>query len=565
LLYDESKTKHKSVMMNTKSFIANIEESIRNHWDSPALTDFNGETVTYGQVAHKIAKLHIAFEVFGLEKGDKVSIVGRNSSNWGTVFLATATYGAVVVPILHEFTPENVHHIVNHSESKILFVGKYILDALDLNQMPGLETVVLVDDCSVVKSCKVKVEQTVKMFDESEQNRYPSGFLPQHIDYHKDEREELAMISYTSGTTGFSKGVMLPYRSLLSNMLFAEEVLAELKHGDKVVSMLPMAHMYGLAFEFLYEFITGCHIYFLSRLPTPKIILDAFATVKPRIIITVPLVVEKIFKKQLFPAINKPFVRAALRLPLVDGRILKRINQRLTDFFGGNFIEVIIGGAAFSPVAEKFLKRIGFRYTVGYGMTECGPIITYENWSRVPLFSCGKAAPRMEIKIDSPDPGSIPGEILTRGDNLMSGYYKNPEATEEVLVDGWLRTGDLGVIDKNGYLYIKGRSKNMILGSNGQNIYPEEIENRLNNTKYIAESIVYDLYGKIVALVYPDCEIVSSENLPDDELNEKLDKIRLEINTQLPPYSQISRIKIHPEEFEKTPKKSIKRYLYINK
>jgi long-chain acyl-CoA synthetase len=545
--------------MNTKSFLANIEDSLKKHWDSPALTDFNGETVTYGQVAFRIAKLHIIFETFDIKKGDKVAIVGRNSSNWGISLLASLAYGAVAVPVLHEFTPENIHHIINHSESKILFAGKYILDSLDVNQLPDLKAVVLIDDYSIIKSEKNKIE---KILNEAEQNKYPSGFSPQCIDYHKDEREELAIINYTSGTTGFSKGVMLPYRSLLSNMLFAEKVLAELKHGDNSVAMLPMAHMYGMAFEFLFEFIVGCHVHFLSRLPTPKIILDAFASVKPRIIITVPLVVEKIFKKQLLPAINKPFVRAALRLPLVDTRILKRINQRLTDFFGGNFIEVIIGGAAFSPIAEKFFKRIGFKYTVGYGMTECGPIITYEGWADVPMFSCGKAAPRMEIKIDSPDPENIPGEILTRGDNVMLGYYKNPEATEEVLADGWLHTGDLGVIDKNGYLYIKGRSKNMLLGPNGQNIYPEEIESKLNNTEYISESVVIDSYGKIVALVYPDNDAIAADNLSTDELNDRLDKIRLEINTQIPPYSQISQIKIHPEEFEKTPKKSIKRYLY---
>ncbi|MDR1170655.1 MAG: AMP-binding protein [Prevotellaceae bacterium] len=555
-------SKIKGAMVNRESFLTNIAASLTNHWDLPALTDYNSETVTYGQIARQIARLHIAFEVFDIKKGDKISIVGRNSSNWGISFLAAVTYGAVAVPILHEFTPENIHHIVNHSESKLLFTGKYILDSLDYAQMAGLEAIILIDDCTVIKSGKVKVETAEKLFDELEQRRYPAGFMPQDIKYHNDKPEELAMISYTSGTTGFSKGVMLPYRSLLSNMLFAETVLTGLKHGDNIVSILPLAHMYGLAFEFLYEIITGCHTYFLSRLPTPKIILDAFASVKPRIIITVPLIVEKIFKKQLFPAINKPFVRTALRLPLIDERILKRINQRLTDFFGGNFIEVIIGGAAFSPVAEKFLKRIGFKYTVGYGMTECGPIITYEDWTTVPLFSCGKAAPQMEIKIDSPDPENIPGEILTRGNNVMLGYYKNPEATKEAMAGGWLHTGDLGVIDKNGYLYIKGRSKNMLLGANGQNIYPEEIENRLNNTKYISESIVMDSYGKIVALAHPDHDAVSAENLSDSDLEELLDKARLEINTQLPPYSQISRIRIHTEEFEKTPKKSIKRYLY---
>ncbi|MDR1341057.1 MAG: AMP-binding protein [Prevotellaceae bacterium] len=548
--------------MNTESFLANIEDSLKKHWDLPALTDFNGETVTYGQVAGKIAKLHLMFETFGIKKGDKLAIVGRNSSNWGISFLASLTYGAVAVPILHEFTPENICHIINHSESKLLFAGKYILDSLDISQMPALETVILIDDCSIVKSNMEKAEE---MLDKAEREKYPSGFSAQHVKYHRDGREELAIINYTSGTTGFSKGVMLPYRSLLSNVLFAIESLPELKCGDNSVAMLPMAHMYGMAFEFLFEFLVGCHIHFLSRLPTPKVILDAFASVKPRIIVSVPLVVEKIFKKQLFPAINKPFIRAALRLPLVDARILKRINQRLTDFFGGNFIEVVIGGAALSPVAEKFFKRIGFKYTVGYGMTECGPIITYEGWADVPLFSCGKAVPRMEIKIDSPDPENIPGEILTRGDNVMLGYYKNPEATGEVLADGWLYTGDLGVIDRNGYLYIKGRSKNMLLGANGQNIYPEEIESRLNNMEYVSESIVFDSHGKIVALVYPDYDAVSAENLSTDELNDRLDKVRMRINTQMPSYSQIAQIKIHQEEFEKTPKKSIKRYLYTKK
>jgi long-chain acyl-CoA synthetase len=546
--------------MSIESFRKNIELSLKKHWDLPALTDFDGETITYGQVALKIAKLHTVFEACGLEKGDKVAIIGRNSSHWGITFIATVTYGAIAVPVLHEFSPENVHHIVNHSDAKILFAGKFALDALDISKMTDLETIILIDNFSIIKSAKLKT-----ISDEPVQKKYPSGFTAQDIEYHEEQPDDLAMINYTSGTTGFSKGVMLPYRSLMSNMLFARKVLADLKQGDNVVSMLPMAHMYGLAFEFLYEFCTGCHVYFLSRLPTPKIILDAFARVKPRIIVTVPLIVEKIYKKQLLPAINKPFVKTALRLPLVDRRILKRINERLTDFFGGNFIEVIIGGASFSADAEKFLKRIGFKYTVGYGMTECAPIISYEDWSKVPLFSCGKAAPRMEIKIDSTDPEKIPGEILTRGDNVMLGYYKNPEATNEALIDGWLHTGDLGIIDKNGYLFIKGRSKNMLLGANGQNIYPEEIESTLNSVDYISESVVFDSKGKIIALVHPDNEVVSAENLSAEDLIAKLDLIRMEINAQLPSYSQIAQIKIHPEEFEKTPKKSIKRYLYTKK
>ena len=549
--------------MNENSFLANIKSSLIQNWDLPALTDFKGETITYGEVARKIARIHIAFEACGLKKGDKVALIGRNSSNWGVTFLATLTYGAVIVPILHEFTPENVHHIINHSESKLLFAGKFSWDSLDESQMPNLEATILIEDFSILQSKNKKINEVKSLIDDLEKERFPAGFSIRDMDYyHNDQREELAMISYTSGTTGYSKGVMLPYRSLLSNVLFANEVLKELKSGDRIVSMLPMAHMYGLAFEFLYEFVMGCHIYFLSRLPTPKIILEAFETVKPRLVVTVPLIVEKIYKKQLLPAINKPFVKAALRLPLVDKRILKRINERLTDFFGGNFLEIIVGGAAFNADAEKFFKRIGFKYTVGYGMTECGPIISYEDWKYIPLYSCGKAVPRMEIKINSSDPQNIPGEIVVRGDNVMLGYYKNPEATAEALRDGWLHTGDLGILDKNGYLFIKGRSKNMILGASGQNIYPEEIESKLNNTDFVAESVVIDSDGKIVALVYPDQDIIAAENISDADIALKMEEIRKEINTLMPAYSQIAQIKVVEEEFEKTPKKSIKRYLY---
>ncbi|MDR0559952.1 MAG: AMP-binding protein [Prevotellaceae bacterium] len=547
--------------MNTESFLANVENSLKTHGNLPALTDFKEKTVTYEDVAYRIAKLHVMFEIYGLKKGDKIALTGKNSVNWAVSFLSVVTCGAVAVPILHEFTAENIHNIVNHSDATILLVDKHLLEQLDISQMPELGLVLLVDDFSIVKSKKTDVSK--QKIDSVMKEKYPENFSVENINFHKDTPEELMMISYTSGTTGYSKGVMLPYRSLLSNMRFGEEVLPNLKTGDSVVSMLPMAHMYGLAFEFLYEFIKGCHIHFLSRLPTPQIILDAFSTVKPRLVVTVPLIVEKIFKKRLAPAINRPVMKIALRLPLLNQFILKKINKKLVALFGDRFIEVIIGGASFNADAEKFFKRIKFRYTVGYGMTECGPIIAYEDWSKTPLYSCGKAAPRMEIKINSPDPENIPGEIMTRGDNVMLGYYKNQEATNLVLTqDGWLNTGDLGIINSDGYLFIKGRSKNMILGANGQNIYPEEIESKLNNTDLISESLIIEINGKIVALAYPDSDAVASGNFSQTEITAKMEEIRVEINRHLPAYSQISQIKIQMEEFEKTPKKSIKRYLY---
>ena len=548
--------------MNENSFLANLEHSLKSNRELPALSDFKAATLTYGDVARKIARIHLVFEACGLNKGDKVSIIGRNSAHWGVTFLATLSYGAVAVPILHEFKQDNVHHIVNHSESRILFVGGSSWESLDESQMPGLETIILIDDFSILKSGRKEIFDIRKEVDEMERVRFPKGFGNEDIKFHRDEREELALINYTSGTTGFSKGVMLPYRSLLSNMLFAQEALPGLKRGDSVVSMLPMAHTYGMSFEFLFEILVGCHVHFLTRVPTPKIILEAFATIKPALVVSVPLIVEKIYKKQLLPAINKPFVKLALKLPVVDKRILKKINEKLTNFFGGNFMEIIIGGAAFNPDAEKLFRRIGFKYTVGYGMTECGPIISYEAWNKIPMYSCGKAAPRMEIKIDSPDPENIPGEIIVRGDNVMLGYYKNKQATDKCLKDGWLYTGDLGVTDKNGYLYIKGRSKNMLLGPSGQNIYPEEIENMYNNAEYVSESLIIDSGSKLVALVFPDFDAADRDGLSKDEIEKKLEETRIAVNANLPHYSRITRVKIYPEEFEKTPKKSIKRFLY---
>jgi long-chain acyl-CoA synthetase len=548
--------------MNENSFLANLEHTLKSNWELPALSDFKAMTLTYGNVARNIARLHLVFEACGLNKGDKVSIIGRNSAHWGVGFFAILSYGAIAVPILHEFKPDNVHHIVNHSDSRILFVGGSLWESLDEAQMPELDAIVMIDDFSILKSRRMEAVDMHRTVDEMQQTRFPQGFSADDIRYHSDQRDELAIISYTSGTTGFSKGVMLPYRSLLSNTIFAHEKMPELKRGHSVVSMLPMAHMYGMVFEFFFEFMTGCHIYFLTRIPSPKIILEAFATVKPNLIISVPLIVEKIYKKQLLPAINKPAINLALKIPLIDKLVLKKIRRKLDSFFGGNFIEIIIGGAAFNPDAEKLFHRTGLKYTVGYGMTECGPIITYEVWNRIPLYSCGKVAPRMEIKIDSPDPEKIPGELLVRGENVMLGYYKNPQATADAMKDGWLHTGDLGIVDKKGYYYIRGRSKNMLLGPSGQNIYPEEIENKYNNARYVSESLIIDSGGKLVALVCPDYEVAELDGLTKDDIENKLEETRAAINAELPQYSQIARIRIHPEEFEKTPKKSIKRFLY---
>ena len=549
--------------MMKQSFLYDLEQALKKNWELPALTDYKGKTYYYKDVAEKIARIHLMFEACGLKKGDKVSIIGRNLSNWGITFLATLSYGAVAVPILHEFKPDNVHHIVNHSESKVLFAGDVAWEALSEDMMPDLETIVLINDFSILKSCSKSFSNCYERIEELFKKRYLNGFAPKDINYHKDQPEELAVINYTSGTTGFSKGVMLPFRSLWSNMEFAREVLKELQPGDSVVSMLPMAHMYGLSFEFLYEIQQGCHIYFLKRMPTPKIILEEFAEIKPKLVVAVPLIIEKIYKKQLLPILSKPFIKMMMRLPIIDQRIRKKINAKLSAAFGGNFYEIVVGGAAFNPEVEDFLKKIGFRYTVGYGMTECGPIITYDDWKTTRLYSCGKVVPRMELKINSPDPENVVGEIMTRGANVMLGYYKNPEATAEVLDDnGWLYTGDLGVMDKDGYLYIKGRSKNMILGPSGQNIYPEEIEARITNMDYVSESLIVEHDGKLMALIYPDYEQTDKEGLNAEEIENIMEEHRKLINQTLPQYSQIIGVKIYPEEFEKTPKRSIKRYLY---
>jgi long-chain acyl-CoA synthetase len=540
-----------------------FERSFKENWDNPALSDYKGVTLYYRDLARKIEKLHIVFEICGLKKGDKVSICSKNQANWGVVLLAALTYGAVAVPILHEFKPGNIRHILSHSDSKIFFVGEQVWEQMNGTEISELEAIIQISDFSVLYARDPLVYDTREHLNELFGKKYPKNFRPEHINYHQDTPDELALINYTSGTTGFSKGVMLPYRSLVSNIMFGWEVHPELNNTSNVVSMLPVAHMYGMMFEFLFEMSVGAHVYFLTKLPSPKIIMDAFAEVKPDIIIAVPLIIEKIYKIQLQPLINKTAMRVLLRLPVVDQKIGKKIQQELVKAFGGKFQEVIIGGAAFNKEAEAFFKRIGFPFTVGYGMTECGPIISYAPWNKNRLYSCGKAVPRMEIKIDSEDPQNIPGEILCRGMNVMLGYYKNQKATDEVLLkDGWLRTGDIGVMDSDGFLYIRGRSKSVILGPNGQNIYPEEIESIFNNMQYVVESLVIEEKGSLTLLVYPDFEQAEKDGLSQVDLERKMEENRILLNEELPSYSKIQQIKIFPEEFEKTPKKSIKRFLY---
>ena len=547
-----------------KSFIALIEESIKKNWDLDALTDYKGATLQYKDVARKIEKIHIIFEESGVKPGDKIAVCGRNMSHWGVTFLATVTYGAVVVPILHEFKADQVHNIVNHSEAKLLFVGDVVWEALDESAMPNLEGIMLMNDFSILVSRSEKLTYAREHLNELFGHKFPKNFRKEHVNYYKDQPEELLVLNYTSGTTSFSKGVMLPSRALWSNVEFGKEKLNKiLKAGDSVVSMLPMAHMYGLAFEFLYEFCNGCHVYFLTRMPSPKIILQAFAEVKPKIVVAVPLIIEKIIKKNVLPKLETPTMKLLLKVPFINDKIKHTVRDQVVKAFGGNFEEVVVGGAAFNQEVEQFLKMIEFPYTVGYGMTECGPIICYEDWKRFKAASCGKAVPRMEVKIVSPDPANIPGEILCKGDNVMLGYYKNPEATAEVMTsDGWLRTGDLATIDEDGNVTIKGRSKNMLLGPSGQNIYPEEIEDKLNNMPYVSESIVVQQNGKLVGLVYPDFDDAFAHGLKNEDLEQVMEENRVALNQELPAYSQIAKMKIYPEEFEKTPKKSIKRFLY---
>lgn len=551
--------------MYTDSFIANVTVGIKENWDLPALSDYKKEPIYYREVAQQIAKIHLLFEQAGVEKGDKIVLCGRNCSSWAVIFFATLTYGAVVVPLLHEFKSESITHLVNHSDGKILFVGDVVWEGLIAENMPKLSAIIQMQDFDLVGCNDEKFRSVFENLDSEFSKKYPLGFSKEDVIYQKDNLDSLALINYTSGTTSISKGVMLSYRSLLSNYMFACEVLPNLKPGDRVISMLPMAHMYGLQFEVIFEFIRGIHIHFLTRIPSPKIIAEAFARVKPDIIISVPLIIEKVYKTKLKPILDKKKMKLLLRTPVIDTIIKNKILTTLIESFGGKFYEIIIGGSAFNREVETFFKKIGFPHTVGYGMTECGPIICYADWKNHKLGSCGKAVPRMEVKIDSPDETKITGEILVKGANVMMGYYKNEEATKAVFTeDGWLRTGDLGIKDKDGNVYIKGRSKNMILGASGQNIYPEEIEDLLNSMELVNESLVKEENGKLVALVYLDQDYLDTKNITLSQ-EEIKNQIKTQANQVLSAYEQLSAIYLQEEEFEKTPKRSIKRYIYMGK
>ncbi len=551
--------------MEIPSFVKLIEASLVKNWDRDALTDFKGATLQYHDVARKIEKLHILFENSGVKPGDQIAFAGRNSANWAVAFLATLAYGAVAVPILHEFTADQMHNIVNHSDAKLLFVGDVVATQIDPTKMPGLEGIIYIPDYSLVLSRTDKLTYAREHLNEMFGKKFPKYFRKEHVSYKaEDSANTMAMINYTSGTTGFSKGVMIPYRALWSNYDFANNVLADkLSIGDNVISILPMAHMYGMAFEFLFEFLTGLHIFYLSRIPSPAIIAQAFSEVKPKVIIAVPLVIEKIIKKKVFPKIQNNRMRLLLNMPVINKKVNEKICEQVRAAFGGQFYEVIIGGAAFNKEVESFLHRIGFQYTVGYGATECAPIISYADYKTFVPGSCGRPVVHMEVKIDSHDPENVPGEILARGLNVMLGYYKNEEATQNTLdKEGWYHTGDLGTMDAEGNIFIKGRSKNMLLSSNGQNIYPEEIEDQLNSLPMVMESVVVQRGDKLAALVHPDFEEAKTMGLSTDDLQKLMEENRTTINAELPAYSKITEIEIHEDEFEKTPKKSIKRYLY---
>ncbi|MFO7998120.1 MAG: AMP-binding protein [Bacteroidales bacterium] len=540
-----------------------IQENIQKNWNIQSMSDYKGSSYSFADVARQIARLHLLFRECGIRQGDKVSLVGKNSANWGITYLATITYGAVVVPILPDFKANDVQHIINHSDSLLLFAADNLFDSLDTEKTRKLKGAFSLKDFSLLsdmgeKNTRKSFENLDKLFEKT----YPQGLKPEGVNYKPIPNKDLAVISYTSGTTGFTKGVMIHHNSLVANIIYANENMP-LSPGDAIVSFLPLAHAYGCAFEFLWPFTLGCHITFLTKTPSPQIILEAFREIRPRLVLSVPLIIEKIYKKQILPAMGKPALKTLIKVPLLNKVVYKKIYDKLFNVFGGNFHEIVIGGAALNKEVEVFLNKIGFPFSIGYGMTECGPLISYANWDKTRLGSAGRIVDTMEVTIDSPDPYNEVGEILVRGENVMLGYYKNEEATRAALDEqGWLHTGDLGVIDKDNYIYIKGRSKSMILGASGQNIYPEEIEALLNNKKLVQEALVVEKNGLLTAMIYPDYESVDKLKISEKELNDTLEGYKTELNADLPSYMNISRIKIVPEEFEKTPKKSIKRFLY---
>jgi long-chain acyl-CoA synthetase len=548
--------------MIKERFITYVEESIRKNWDIEALSNYREKGYTYKEIAERIVKLHIVFREFGIMEGDKIAMVGRNSANWCATYLAIVTYGAVVVPILPDFRTEDLQNIINHSDSKLIFADEKIWEQLEADKLKEISCAVSLDNFAMVMSRSESQSSFYNNLDTKFKEAFPA-FSQKDISFSAVDNEQLAVISYTSGTTGFSKGVMIPHRSLAANVRFAQTHMP-LEPGDPVVSFLPLAHTFGGAFEFLFPFTYGCHITILTKTPSPQILLQAFKEIKPRLILSVPLVIEKVYKKQLIPVISKPHMKALLMVPGVNKMLHKKVREKLVETFGGRFKELVIGGAAFNADAEKFFRTIGFRFTVGYGMTECGPLISYASWDTTELGASGRAVDTLEVKIDSEDQENVVGEIILRGDNVMLGYYKNPAATKEVIdEEGWMHTGDLGVIDKAGNIYIKGRSKNMLLGPSGKNIYPEEIESIINNYRYVTESVVISEDNKLVGLIFPDHEQLTKDGITEATLPEALDTIRKDVNSRLPEYMAVTKFRVHPEEFLKTPKRSIKRYLYM--
>ena len=549
--------------MEFKSVNKIFEESFKKNWVRPAISNYQGETLHFRDLARRIEKLHIMFDECGLQKGDKVAICSRNQANWAVAFLAALTYGAVPVPLLHEFKSANIHHLVNHSEAKILFVDDVIWEGLSESEMPDIQAIIQVNTFKILYAAEPKIYEAKVHLNELFGRKYPESFEPDMLNYYEDSADELAVINYTSGTSGFSKGVMIPYRAIFSNLEFGKTVLPQLNHTSRVVSMLPCAHMYGLMFEVLYELSVGTHVHFLSRLPSPKIIMQALAEVKPSIVIAVPLVIEKIYKTKVKPVLEKEGIKFLMKLPGLNQVVLNKVKEELINAFGGEFYEVIIGGAAFNKEVESFFKKMGFPFTVGYGMTECAPIITYDDWKVEKLYSCGKAAPNMEVRIASSNPSQIPGEIQVKGANVFLGYYKNEDATADVFTeDGWFRTGDMGILDEDGSLFIKGRTKCMILGPSGQNIYPEEVETVINSQPYVVDSLVIEDNGGLTALIYPDFAQGAKDGMSQHDFVKFMENTLPELNLELPNYAKLKKIEVMSEDFERTPKKSIKRYLY---
>jgi long-chain acyl-CoA synthetase len=547
--------------MISERLIGYVEQSIRQNWEIEALSNYKEKGYTYREIAAEILKNHIFFRDAGIKEGDKIALVGRNSAHWCMIYLAAVTYGAVVVPILPDFKPEDLTNLVNHSDSKLLFIDDKLFESIDSSKLPEIKSVLSLEDFSMIKATSPTLREIYAALPEKFSKRFPQ-VQKEDVKFSDITNDRLAVISYTGGTTGFSKGVMITHNSLAANVRFAQNHMP-LKSGDPIVSFLPLAHTYGCAFEFLFPFTIGCHITILSKTPSPQIIIQAFKEIKPTLILSVPLVIEKIFKKQLLPVISKPHMKLLLAIPGVNLILRKKIRETLTETFGGRFHEIVIGGAAFNAEAERFFRKIGFRFTVGYGMTECGPLISYTSWDTTKLGGSGKAVDTLEVTIDSEDPEKTIGEIVLRGENVMLGYYKNEKATADIIdQNGWMHTGDLGIIDKEGNIFIKGRSKTMLLGPSGKNIFPEEIEAVINNMDYIAESLVISEDNKLIGLIFPDYEMMKRDNISEEQLNKILDDTRKQVNEKIPEFMAVHKFRIHPEEFAKTPKRSIKRFLY---